>query len=221
MENCEIERKFIIRRPEDSRLIGQAGCHRKEIIQTYLTAEPGWERRVRRSAEGESIRYTETCKSAEAGLCRTELEREITREEYERLLAEKEPEHVPLQKVRYAFPYEGHTIEIDCYPFWPEKAVLEVELFSPKEAFSLPPEITVLREATDDPELKNHALAMAAAHEKERVAEGKNGERAESCPCRRHRCPRFGNCTECRAHHAQNKHPVACERTARRLRVKR
>ena len=67
----------------------------------------------------------------------------------------------PLYKVRWSFPYGGHTIEIDCYPFWENEAILEVELSSPEETFTLPPEIEVLAEVTDDPTLKTRALALA------------------------------------------------------------
>lgn len=167
MHNCEIERKFIIVHPGEAWLAAYPQSRRKEIEQVYLTSEPGWERRVRRCMENGDIRCTETRKESRAGLCRTELERIITPEEYDRLLAEREPGVAALRKIRWVCPYESHFLEIDCYPFWRDKAVLEVELSAPDEAFSLPPDITVLREATDDPELKNHALAMATRFEAE------------------------------------------------------
>ena len=69
----------------------------------------------------------------------------------------------PLYKVRWSFPYGGHTIEIDCYPFWENEAILEVELSAPDEPIALPPELEVLAEVTDDPTLKNRALALAMA----------------------------------------------------------
>jgi len=36
----------------------------------------------------------------------------------------------------------------------------------------------------------------------------------ESCPCKRKKCERHGNCDECRKHHAGSKRqlPVACEK---------
>ena len=72
-----------------------------------------------------------------------------------------QPGTPPLYKVRWAFSYKGHTIEIDCYPFWGNEAILEVELSAPDEPIALPPEIEVLAEVTDDPNLKNRALALA------------------------------------------------------------
>ena len=79
------------------------------------------------------------------------------------LLPEMLPGTPPLYKVRWSFPYGGHTIEIDCYPFWENEAILEVELSAPDEPIALPPEIEMLAEVTDDPNLKNRALALAMA----------------------------------------------------------
>lgn len=161
----EIERKFLIRRPTEEWLQSRPEVHIRRMTQTYLAAPEGTERRVRRVTEGETTRFFVTEKSEGAGLIRTETERELTAAEYESLLSERLPA-AELQKVRYAFPYAGHTVEIDCYPFWQQQAILEVELASPEEEISLPPEVFVLREVTDDPTLKNRALALAASLDK-------------------------------------------------------
>ena len=36
----------------------------------------------------------------------------------------------------------------------------------------------------------------------------------ENCPCKKKKCPRHGDCTACREHHAASKRqrPVACQR---------
>ena len=161
--SLEIERKFRIKMPPKSWLRSRKNLSVTGLVQCYLTARPGWERRVRQATNaltGE-VSCTLTEKTAEAGLIRTELEQEISQREYEALLEEMLPGTPALYKVRWAFPYAGHTIEIDCYPFWEEEAILEVELSSPEEAFTLPPEIEVLAEVTDDPTLKTRALALA------------------------------------------------------------
>ena len=171
--SLEIERKFRIKMPEKEWLRSREGVAATGLVQCYLTAREGWERRVRQATDaltGE-VRCTLTEKTEEAGLVRTELEREITPSEHEALLEEMLPDTPPLYKVRWAFPYEGHTIEIDCYPFWENEAILEVELSSPKEAFALPPEITVLADVTGDPNLKNRALALAMTQWKKDLAE--------------------------------------------------
>ncbi len=152
----EIERKFRIKMPPKSWLQSLENVRATGLVQCYLTAREGWERRVRQATDaltGE-VRCTLTEKTEAAGAVRTELEKEITPEEYEALL----PEMLP-----WSFPYGGHTIEIDCYPFWENEAILEVELSAPDEPIALPPELEVLAEVTDDPTLKNRALALAMA----------------------------------------------------------
>lgn len=203
MEHLEIERKFLILLPREEWLMNRPACTKRRIVQTYLTAPEGWERRVRKSTHSDATCYTYTEKTAEAGLCRTEREREITLPEYEQLLSERDLQAPDLIKDRYTFTHEGHIMELDRYPFWQDKAMLEVELQSPDEPFTLPSEIVVLRDVTDDPDLKNHALAMAAKAQ---------GTPEKECPCKRHRCARWGQCEKCRAHHQEKASAVACER---------
>lgn len=163
--SLEIERKFRIKMPPKAWLRSRENLSVTGLVQCYLTARPGWERRVRQATNaltGE-VRCTLTEKTEEAGLIRTELEQEISQREYEALLEEMLPGTPALYKVRWAFPYAGHIIEIDCYPFWENEAILEVELSAPDEPIVLPPEIEVLAEVTDDPNLKNRALALAMA----------------------------------------------------------
>ena len=117
--SLEIERKFRIKMPPKAWLRSRENLSVTGLVQCYLTARPGWERRVRQATNaltGE-VRCTLTEKTEEAGLIRTELEKEISPSEYEALLGEMQPGTPPLYKVRWAFPYKGHTIEIDCYPF--------------------------------------------------------------------------------------------------------
>ncbi len=131
----EIERKFRIKMPPKSWLQSRENVRATGLVQCYLTAREGWERRVRQATDaltGE-VRCTLTEKTEAAGAVRTELEKDITPEEYEALLPEMLPGTPPLYKVRWSFPYGGHTIEIDCYPFWENEAILEVELSAPDE----------------------------------------------------------------------------------------
>ena len=34
----------------------------------------------------------------------------------------------------------------------------------------------------------------------------------KDCPCKRSKCPRYGNCEACRVHHAASKRPRPCEK---------
>lgn len=156
MPPYEIERKFLILRP-DLLNLGTL-CRIKEISQTYLTASEG-SVRVRRTEERGKVTYIETCKRNVTSLRRIEIERELTEEEYNRRLAARDPRRQTIRKTRYCLPYAGHTFEIDIFPFWSRQAVMEVELKTENEEFTIPPFIKVIREVTEDPSYSNHALA--------------------------------------------------------------
>ena len=156
MPPYEIERKFLILRP-DLLNLGTL-CRIKEISQTYLTASEG-SIRVRRTEEKGKVTYIESCKRNVTALRRIEIERELTEEEYERRLAARDPRRQTIRKTRYCLPYAGHVFEIDVYPFWNRQAIMEVELKSETEEFTLPPFIKILREVSEDPAYSNHSLA--------------------------------------------------------------
>ena len=155
----EIERKFLIARPSETLLL--AKCReRREIRQAYLTSGGhGENRRVREAVTNGTARYFYTEKQRITAVTRIEREREITREEFERLYAEREEGLRVIEKVRYVVPYEGHALEIDLFPFWADRAFCECELRSETETLTLPDWLHVRREVTDDPRYTNHALA--------------------------------------------------------------
>ena len=53
----------------------------------------------------------------------------------------------------------GFCYEIDVYPEWTDRAVLEIELEREDQAVVLPDWVSVLREVTEDPRYTNHALS--------------------------------------------------------------
>ncbi len=164
MPPYEIERKFLILRPDLLNL--SALCRVQEIHQTYLAVAEG-SVRIRKTIERGKVVYTETTKRSLSPIRRIEIERELSEEEYNRRLSSRDPRRQTIQKTRYCLPYNGHTYEIDIYSFWRKQAIMEVELQSEKEEFSLPPFIRVLREVTSEPQYSNYALAREVPPEDE------------------------------------------------------
>ena len=156
MPPYEIERKFLIHRPDLLNL--SALCRVLEISQTYLAVAEGAVR-IRKTVEKGKVTYTETMKRSLSPIRRIELERELSEEEYNRRLSNRDPRRQTIQKTRYCLPYGGHTYEIDIYSFWRNQAVMEVELQNEKEEITLPPFIRVIREVTSDQQYSNYALA--------------------------------------------------------------
>lgn len=164
-EPLEIERKYLIAYPDTQQLRPLCSAV-YDMEQTYLQSVPGVTARVRyRRGEQEEFFYTE--KERRSDRTCVERERQINRTEYERLLLQRAEDARTIQKTRYCLPYDGFLFEIDIYPFWQKIAVMEVELTSEEQAFALPPQITVLREVTDDRRMKNAALARHIPDEAE------------------------------------------------------
>ena len=130
-DHYEIERKFLIRRPDRQWLETHAAG--SKITQTYLTSRQGGLARVRRREYADHVSYTHTVKQKVNELRRIETEREISREEYEEL--------------------------IDVFPFWSKQAYMELELGTEEQEIVFPPEIEVLREVTGDKRYNNSSLA--------------------------------------------------------------
>ena len=165
MPPLEIERKFLIRMPSTARLLAEDGVRVKEMVQTYLSAPAGVTARVREVREAGGVRYIYTEKRRLTALTAEEEERELDEAAYEDALARRDESRSPIKKTRYAIPYAGHTVEIDIYPFWQDRAILEVELTREDEEFALPPYLTVLAEVTADRRYKNVMLAREVPHD--------------------------------------------------------
>ncbi len=158
-EPYEIERRYLIGYPDTAALEKLPNCRRIEISQTYLISAEGEERRVRqRGADGHYV-YYETVKRRISDMKRVEIERRLTQDEYLRLLMDADPSKRTIRKTRYCLTEGGRSYEIDVYPFFSDKAILEVELASEDEQVVIPERFTVIREVTDDPAYKNSALA--------------------------------------------------------------
>ena len=156
----EIERKYLIRRPAEAWL--EENCQGSDIIQTYLkTDDTGRSDRVRRREGKNGVVFTHTRKRRISDLRREEQEREISEAEYRALLQRADPERRSIEKRRYVLAYEGKDFEIDVYPFWQDRAVMEIELADEAEAVKLPPEIEIIKEVTRDRRYTNAALAKA------------------------------------------------------------
>ena len=160
-EPLEIERKFLIGYPDVSALEKLPNCQRVEIIQTYLHAAGGEESRVRQRGMDGNYIYTQTTKRKVTGCKRIEVERRLSKDEYLRLLMDADVSCRPIRKTRYCLTYDNQYFEIDVYPFWQDKAILEIELGSEETPIRFPEHIRVIREVTEDESYKNASLAKA------------------------------------------------------------
>lgn len=159
--NVEIERKFIIEAPASEILVTIPGHTESRINQIYLESTLGETRRIRKREYRDQTLYYETKKIRIDGMSATEIEREISREEFSRLSSEIKKGTQPVNKIRHTFPYKGHTFEIDIYPEWQRSCIMEVELSSRSELVDFPPFIRIIREVTGDKAYSNAQMSHA------------------------------------------------------------
>ena len=165
-KHCEIERKYLIRYPDIKTLQAQKGVEQWEIVQIYLTVSgPGETRRIRQVVSGGEIKYYKTFKKHLTDLTNEEDEGEIDQLEYIHLCQEQQPGCKPLGKTRYRIPYEGHILEFDIYPFWNDRAILEIELEREDEGAAIPDYVQIIRDVSADPAYKNRSLAENVVYE--------------------------------------------------------
>ena len=142
----EIERKFLV-----DKLPSLQGVKFEEITQAYLSINP--EVRVRK--RGEKYYHTE---KGERDLVREEIEREITKAEYESLFEMAQGRVI--EKTRYCIPYLNHIIELDIYKGKHEGLIVaEIEFESEKEALALTLPSWFGKEITYDASFRNKILA--------------------------------------------------------------
>ena len=155
----EIERKFLSEYPDLKELETNPNCKKIDIIQTYLKSAPNEEVRVRQRGEDGNYIYFKTVKKKLSDVKRIELESRISQSEYLALLMEADTSKHQIRKTRYCLMYENQYFEIDVYPFWSDKAIMEIELSREDETINFPPSINVIKEVTNDDTYKNASLA--------------------------------------------------------------
>ena len=158
-EPFEIERKFLIEYPDTAWLESLPHCHKVDIIQTYLLAGGGDEIRVRQRGENGSYVYYQTIKRAVSDAKRVEIERRLTEREYLSLLMEADPALHPVRKTRYCLIWENQYFEIDVYPMWRDKAIVEIELSDENAPIRFPKQLKIIREVTGEEGYRNYTLA--------------------------------------------------------------
>ena len=157
--SIETERKFLIQYPNTESLSREPGVRTLQIRQTYLRAAEGVTARVRRIEEEGNIFFVKTEKRRINAFSAYENEWEIEESEYEAELENAVSDSRTIEKTRYKIPFGGFICEVDIYPFWRDRAILEIELPDQGAEAPIPPYLTVIRDVTEDVRYKNSSLA--------------------------------------------------------------
>ena len=151
----EIERKYLIIRPDEATLERIPGAYKYDIEQIYL---PSGARIRKRVCDGKA-EYFYTVKQRISDVTRIEREHMISEDEYCALAREAGDPPAIISKTRWYLLCGEHVAEVDIYAFWQSVAVVEVELTREDEQFELASEITVLREVTGESAYLNKTMA--------------------------------------------------------------
>ena len=159
-EPLEIERKYLIEYPDLEMLESMDSCEKVEIIQTYLhSPDEGEEIRLRQRGNDGHYVYFKTIKRELSDTKRIEIEKRLNKDEYLRLLMTADTSKRQIRKNRYCLTYKNQYFEIDVYPFWKDKAIMEIELSDEDSPIIFPDFIKIIREVTSEKEYKNSSLA--------------------------------------------------------------
>lgn len=156
----EIERKYLIKMPDVSLLEQQPVYMKIEMEQAYLKDQGETAgMRIRKSTLNGKTTYKKTFKKNITNVTRIEIEDDISEQSWLELLKEVDPESTPIKKVRHCFMYNSQLFELDIYPFWSDRAILELEISSEDQQITLPPFIEVIKEVTEDKRYTNRSLS--------------------------------------------------------------
>lgn len=161
----EIEYKYLIRFPDIEILKQQPDYKCEEMRQLYLElpegmSEHGTYCRIRQVSDGNGIKYIRTFKESLTDMTRIEIEDEISKEEFEFLSSYIRQGYSPIEKHRHSFSMFGFVYEVDIFPFWNDRAYLEIEVDSENTKPPVPDFIQIVKDVTADKRYRNTALAQ-------------------------------------------------------------
>ena len=161
----EIERKYIIEKPDIGVIEKMNGYTVSDIVQIYLPAAAGQTHRVRSRSYGDKTVYIETRKIRIDKMSVTEIERELDKEEFLRLSENILEGTRPIIKRRHTFDMGGVIAEIDVYPEWERTCIMETELPSRDTEVKMPSFIRIIAEVTGDKRYSNAAMSRSFPEE--------------------------------------------------------
>ena len=175
VKKLEIEKKYLVKSPLSWSALSEMFddlVDVKRISQTYLSSkdnEPAM--RVRKTVQGltgdtDTVYHSNKKTSIEKGV-HEEVEKEISKSEYERCLKQADPSKVEISKTRFVFKYKSQIFELDVFKgLLSSLAILEIELKNKAQEVELPTFLKIYKEVTNDKRYNNFNLANKSLHKK-------------------------------------------------------
>ncbi|MCR5394981.1 MAG: AAA family ATPase [Bacteroidales bacterium] len=155
-QTIEVERKYIVEVTAPL-----PDCTESDILQTYLTGEPGCEIRLRRRSTNGNIVNIHTTRKSISPTEELVTERQVSNALYESLLQQADPYRRTLHKRRNSFIYQGQFFELDSYlDDLSGLVILETKGIASHADLKLPPFLRIVRDITGDVSYYNPTLAL-------------------------------------------------------------
>lgn len=150
-----VEKKYLIKMPDINQLIKNKQCRKVHVKQHYLIDETKQEKEkiVLRRENNKNFYYKVNKKD------NVKYSKSISADQYINKLEDENNKFYHIYKDRYYYIYDSRCIKIDVFPFWKDKAILEVDILNDRENIKFPKFIEVIEEVTDNEKYKNYYLA--------------------------------------------------------------
>ena len=153
--NNYIEKKYLIKMPDLEQLLKNKHCRKVHVKQHYLIDETKKEKEkiVLRRENNKNFYYKVNKKD------NVKYSNSITADQYINKLEDENKKFYNIYKDRYYYIYDSRCFKFDIFPFWDDKAILEIDILSEREQIKFPKFVEILEEVTEIEKYKNYYLA--------------------------------------------------------------
>lgn len=157
-----VEKKYLISMPDVEQLLKNKHCRKVHVKQHYIIDETKQEKEkiVLRRENDKNFYYKVNKKN------NVKYSKAISADEYINKLEDENNRFYHIYKDRYYYIFDSRCIKIDIFPFWNNKAILEVDILNNRENIKLPKFINVIEEVTENENYKNYFLAEEYNYDK-------------------------------------------------------
>lgn len=159
-KSFDTKKKYLIKYPNIAELEKMSNVEKVEIYQTYINCTNDEKIQIRKRGLNDSFVYYQTRVRIQNGQL-LQVEKQLTKNEYEEKLLNADKTRKQLHRTRYCFVEQNNFIEIDIYPFWKDKAILNIELNSKNEKVDLPSFVEVIEDISSNNAYLNSELAKS------------------------------------------------------------
>ena len=154
-DKAYVEKKYLISMPDVDQLMKNKQCRKVHVKQHYIIDETRQEKEkiVLRRENNKNFYYKVVKKN------KVKYSNSITADKYINKLEDETKKFYHIHKDRYYYIFDSRCIKIDVFPFWKDKAILEVDILNDRENIKFPKFVNIIEDVTDNEAYKNYYLA--------------------------------------------------------------